>query len=171
MLDAPQSASRVTGKTLGAIFAALVGTALFAATPGSANAELADWEHDWVALTVAQNGAWGAATHANLTRAMMQAIRDCARKSGPAGNDCGAEITTVRASWSLAYACGDYTFISNGATAADTRIAAIERAIDLKDIIGLTLPPCELVVAIDPEGRILPAARQKEFLSIPVSGR
>jgi hypothetical protein len=132
---------------------------------------MADWEHDWVALTVAQNGTWGAATNANLTRAMMQAIRDCAKKSGPMGNDCGAEITTVRASWSLAYACGDYTFISNGATAADTRIAAIERAIELKEIVGLTLPPCALVVAIDPEGRILPPSPQREILSLPVSGR
>ena len=88
---------------------------------------MADWEHDWVALTVAQNGTWGAATNANLTRAMMQAIRDCTKKSGPMGNNCGAEITTVRAPWSLAYACGDYTFISNGSTAADTRIAAPSR--------------------------------------------
>lgn len=132
---------------------------------------MADWEHDWVALTVAQNGTWGAATNANLTRAMMQAIRDCARKSGPAGNDCGAEITTVRASWSLAFACGDYTFISNGATSADARIAAIERAIDLKEIVGTALPPCALVVAIDADGRILPSAPQREFLAIPVNGR
>ncbi len=138
---------------------------------GAANADMADWEHDWVALTVAQNGTWGAATNANLTRAMMQAIRDCARKSGPTGNDCGAEITTVRASWSIAYACGDYTFISNGATSADARIAAIERAIDLKEIVGIAMPPCALVVAVDPDGRILPTAPQKEILSIPASGR
>lgn len=153
--------------------AALVIALAAQAIAASSRAEhgMADWEHDWVALTVAQNGSWGASTNANLTRAMMQAIRDCARKSGPIGNDCGAEITTVRASWSLAYACGDYTFISNGATSADARIAAIERAIDLKDIVGFGLPPCALVVAIDPEGRVLPSSPQREILSTPTSGR
>jgi hypothetical protein len=167
----PQSTWGCFAHTIHRIAAALLLLAHSAASPSRANADMADWEHDWVALTVAQNGTWGAASNANLTRAMMQAIRDCARKSGSVGNDCGAEITTVRASWSLAYGCGDYTFISNGATPADARIAAIERAIDLKEIVGLALPPCALVVAIDPEGRILPAAQQKEILAIPVSGR
>lgn len=125
------------------------------------------WEHDWVALTIARNGTWGAATNANLTRAMMQAIRDCMGKSGPVGNDCGAEITTVRASWSLAYACGEYTFIANGETPADARLAAIHRAVDMQDILGFDLAPCALVVTIGSDGQIEPSKGQREFLSLP----
>lgn len=136
-----------------------------------ADREPEPWERDWVALTIAQNGSWGAATNSNLTRAMMQAIRQCFAKSGAMGNDCGAEITTVRASWSLAYACGDYTFISNGATAADAKLAAIERAVDLKDILGLDLPPCALIVAVDADGKIQAQGAAKEILALPRSGR
>ncbi len=150
---------------------ALVLAGLVIAPAGRADTLRPDWDHDWVAVTVARNGTWGAATNANLTRAMIQAIRDCFRKSGPVGNDCGAEITTVRASWSLAYACGEYTFISNGDTSADARLAAIERAIDLKDILGFQLPPCTLLVAVGADGRIEPAADKREILAIPGWGR
>jgi hypothetical protein len=145
--------------------------AAFAVSSAFAAAPMEDWEHDWVALTVAQNGSWGAAANANLTRAMMQAIRDCARKSSAKGNDCGAEITTVRAAWSLAYACGEYAFISNGETPADARLAAIDRALDLKDILGFDLPPCALLVAVGADGRVAPLGDRKEFLSLPSSQR
>jgi hypothetical protein len=145
--------------------AAITLVAPAAATRSDASREA--WEHDWVALTVARNGTWGAATNANLTRAMMQAIRDCMRKSASAGNDCGAEITTVRASWSIAYACGEYTFIANGDTPADARIAAIHRAIDMQDILGFELAPCGLVVAVGTDGSIEPSGGQREYLSLP----
>lgn len=138
---------------------------------GRADPLRSDWEHDWVAVTVAQNGTWGVATHQNLTRAMIQAIRECSRKSGPMGNDCGAEITTVRAAWSLAYACGDYTFIANGDTSADARTAAIHRAIDLRDILGTELPPCTLLVAVGSDGHIEPTRDRTETLAIPKPGR
>lgn len=147
-----------------AVVAAAGGIAL--ATSGRANTGMADWEHDWVALTIARNGTWGAAISGNLTRAMMQAIRDCSAKSGPVGNDCGAEITTVRAAWSLAYACGDYTFIANGMTTAEARTAAIHRALDLTDILGLRLPPCALLVGLGPDGRMQPAGLLSEVLPV-----
>jgi hypothetical protein len=148
-----------------AVLAAVTMLAPPAATRTDASREA--WEHDWVALTVARNGTWGAATNANLTRAMIQAIRDCMRKSAVTGNDCGAEITTVRASWSLAYACGEYTFIANGDTPADARIAAIHRAVDMREILGFELAPCALVVAISSDGSIEPSKGQREFLSLP----
>ncbi len=140
--------------------------AIVLATASRAVADREDWEHDWVALTVARNGTWGAATNGNLTWAMMQAIRECSRKSGPIGNDCGAEITTVRAAWSLAYVCGDYTFIANGSTSAEARAAAIHRAIDLKDILGLELPPCALVVGLGPDGEMPPPGTLNAVLPV-----
>jgi hypothetical protein len=140
--------------------------ALASAGAGRAETQRQEWEHDWVALTIAQNGTWGTATNGNLTRAMMQAIRACFAKSGRQGNDCGAEITTVRAAWSLAYACGDYTFVANGDSSADARIAAIERAAELRDLVGIDLPPCALVVAVGADGRAMPPER-REILALP----
>ena len=131
-----------------------------------------EWDHDWVAVTVARNGAWGAATNGSIMRAMIQAIAACRRMSGPGGSgDCGGEITTVRASWSLAYACGEYTFIANGDTSAEARLAAIDRAVDLKEILGLELAPCTLLVVVDSEGRASPAGERREILSVPRDGR
>lgn len=162
--DRRRSAARRTAAV--AALTGLAATFLATATSGRADTLRADWEHDWVALTVARNGTWGSAVHGNLTRAMIQAIRDCSGKSGATGNDCGAEITTVRASWSLAYACGDYTFIANGDTSAEARTAAIHRAIDLKEIVGLDLPPCTLLVGVDPDGRTPAPGTLNEILPL-----
>ena len=148
--------------------AALAAAVASAARAGAGN----EWEHDWVAVTVARNGAWGAATNASLMRAMVQAIQACRRMSGPSGSgDCGGEITTVRAAWSLAYACGEYTFIANGLTSADARLAAIDRAVDLKEILGIELAPCTLLVTVDTDGHVEPAAGKREILSVPKAGR
>lgn len=151
------------------LLAAGLALAVALSAGGRAETRREAWEHDWVALTVAQNGAWGVATNGNLTRAMMQAIRECFSKSRAAGNDCGAEITTVRAAWSLAYACGDYTFIANGDTSADARLAAIARAVDLKQILGFDLPPCALVVAVGADGQVLPTSERREILALPAN--
>ena len=158
-------------KRAAVLLAAGAAMTALASPPDASAAEREAWEYDWVAVTVAQNGAWGVATNASVMRAMVQAIGDCRRRAGPVSNDCGGEITTVRASWSLAYACGDYSFISNGDTPADARVAAIARAIDLREIIGLELPPCQLLVAIGSDGRTEPKDGKKEFLSLPRSGR
>ena len=153
-------------------FIALAAAASVAlASTSRAGSEMADWEHDWVALTVARNGTWGSAIHSNLTWAMMQAIKECSRKSGPIGNDCGSEITTVRAAWSLAYACGDDTFIATGETTGESRIAAIHRAIDLRQIFGFELPACKLVVGVGPDGQTPPPGTLSEILPVIGSGR
>lgn len=134
----------------------------------NAQSETPEWHYDWVALTVAGNGAWGAASSGSIMRAMVQAIAECRRRSGPGGSgDCGGEITTVRASWSLAYSCGDYTFISNGTTPADAKLAAIERAVDLREIIGIDLPACHLLVSVNSDGKVDVSSR--ETLSVPSS--
>ena len=151
---------------IAALWAGIAATVLSPAC--RAATERPDWDHDWVVLTVARNGAWGAATNASIMRAMVQAIAACRRMSGPGGSgDCGGEITTVRASWSLAYACGEYTFIANGDTSAEARLAAIDRAVDLKEIIGFELAPCTLLVAVDSAGRVSPAGERREILSVP----
>ncbi len=117
-----------------------------------ARATQEDWEADWVVLTVAQNSAWGSATDATRGVAIAAAIRACRQMAGARGGDCGASITTTRAQWSLAYACGDATFIVTGKTPADAWRSAINEEISLKYFEGVDLAPCALLVAIGPDG-------------------
>ena len=169
------AARRIAGKrgasigSAGGAIAALAATAVMSVAtlvpaPGLAQSGR-EWEHDWVVLTVARNGAWGKAVSGSLMRAMVQAISECRRKSGTSG-DCGAEITTVRASWSLAYACGEYTFIATGDTSAEARAAAIHRAIDLKEILRIELAPCNLLVGVGPDGAEAPRNALSEILPV-----
>jgi hypothetical protein len=133
-----------------------------------AQAQRPDWDYDWTALTVARNGAWGTASDASVLRAMARAIAACRIMSGPEGNgDCGGEITTVRAAWSLAYACGDQTFIATGVTAADARMAAIDRASELREILGGGLEPCTLLVSVDTDGKPSTLEAKREVLALP----
>lgn len=166
----PPRSVRARCRLLASMVLALAGLAaagLGGTSAVRAAAERPEWDHDWVALTVARNGAWGAATNVSIMRAMVQAIAACRRMSGPNGSgDCGGEITTVRAAWSLAYACGDQTFIANGTTSADARLAAIDRASDLREILGLDLPPCTLLVAVGQDGKADPGDR-RETLTVP----
>src|SRR5215471_6208474 len=56
-------------------------------------------------LTMAPNGAWGAATDDSVGTAIAGAIAYCNRRQrGPVG--CGASYTTIRAGWSLGIRCG-----------------------------------------------------------------
>jgi hypothetical protein len=158
---------RVSPRSFVLAVATAAGAAGLAAVQVQADFRRPEWDHDWVAVTVAQNGAWGLSVQSNVTRAMVGAIQDCRLKSREAGNDCGAEITTVRAAWSIAYACGDYAFIANGDTAADARVAAIDRAVDLRQILGFELEPCRLLVAVSEEGKILPSGDGREILHVP----
>lgn len=151
--------------------AILASVAIADAPVSIAEQDRPDWDHDWIALTVARNGAWGTAADANLTRAMVRAIAECRRRSGQTASDCGAEITTVRNAWSIAYLCGDQYLIANGDTAADARLAAIERALDLQAVVGADLPPCELLVAVDPAGQAAPSRENRESLALPRSNR
>lgn len=154
---------------LGVSLGALAALAIVGPAAVKAQSETPEWHYDWVALTVARNGAWGAASSGSIMRAMVQAIAECRRRSGPGGSgDCGGEITTVRASWSLAYTCGDYTFISNGASPADAKLAAIERAVDLRDLLGIELPVCQLLVSVNSDGKA-DASSPRETLSVPNS--
>src|SRR5436190_1414360 len=65
-----------------------------------------EWMLDYTALTMAPDGAWGAATDPHVNRAIAGAIANCKAMSS-AKLGCGAYLATVRAGWSLGVQCGD----------------------------------------------------------------
>ena len=64
-----------------------------------------DWMHDFTVLTLAPDGAWGAATDPFVNRAIAGAITKCKAMSG-AELGCGAYLSSIRTGWSLGICCG-----------------------------------------------------------------
>lgn len=110
-------------------------------------------DDQWIALTLARDGAWGTATHVSRAMSISLAIRNCKQMAGHA-NDCGSLHTSVQAAWSLAILCGDYNVVVTAGTLADAEAAARRRQIDLAASYAADLPPCVRVVTVDPAGRI-----------------
>jgi hypothetical protein len=132
---------------------------------GAAFAAGDDWEKDWTALTVSSNGAWGTHTSPNRIEAMIGAMAQCRDRAGVAGSGCGSHIATVRAGWSLAYACGSETFIVTGTTLAEARRAAINREIELREVERVEeIALCSHLVAIGPDGELASSAMLSELL-------
>lgn len=124
-----------------------------------------DWDNDWTALTVSSTGAWGSATHASRTAAMMQAMAQCRDRAG-ASSGCGSHTTTVRGAWTVAYACGAETFVVTGRTFQDAHFASISQAIELREFQQIEIGDCRRIVAIGPDGS--PAPEQALIAVVPV---
>ncbi len=116
-----------------------------------------DWDKDWTALTVSSGAAWGSATHASRTTAMMQANAQCRERAGAASGGCGSHTATVRGGWMVAYACGTETFIVTARTFAEAHGAAINQEIELRDFERVEIGDCRRIVAIGPDGKPAPA--------------
>ena len=114
------------------------------------------WDKDWTALTVASNGAWGSATNASRTTAMMEAMTQCRERAG-GSSGCGSHTTTVRDAWTVAYACGAETFIVTAHTFREAHFAAINQEIELRDHERIEMGDCRRIVAIGPDGAPAPA--------------
>jgi len=113
-----------------------------------------EWMPDHTALTVAPDGAWGAATDAYLNRAVADAIANCKAMSS-AKLGCGAYLATVRAGWSLGLRCGDtHVIVVAEPDLADAERMAQRREDDLRINYAPGMPPCTRVVTVDPSGRI-----------------
>ena len=102
-------------------------------------------------LTIAPNGAWGAATDDSVGTAIATAIVHCNRRQrGPVG--CGASYTTIRAGWSLGIRCGGTNILVSEKTLVEAEQAAIDREIELRRRFAADLAPCVRVVSVDPAG-------------------
>ena len=90
----------------------LVASWLLAASPAFAESidQDDDWTKDWTVVTLAQNGAWGAATDELLSQGIATARRDC-MVMAVVQTDCAAKFTAIRSGWTLGVLCGTYQII------------------------------------------------------------
>jgi hypothetical protein len=126
----------------------LAASALF--TLQSAAVEDSSWRRDWVVLTVTDSGAWGAGRHPVRASAMAAAIEACQRNAIRGDDGCGARMTTVRGSFSLALTCGSRAILVTASSLEAASRAALDREIELGEYLRLKLQPCKPLVAIDP---------------------
>lgn len=132
------------GLTMTSVLAVTLG-AMLLAKPATASED-----HPTV-LTMAPDGAWGAATDVSTNRAIAGAIAHCKAMS-QSDIGCGASFTTIRAGWSLGIRCGRENIVVAARTLADAEQAAVTREIELRKFYVSDMPPCRRVVTIDPHG-------------------
>jgi hypothetical protein len=135
--------------TLGALVAAL------AQTPASLRAAaIEEWAHDFTALTMAPDGAWGTATDPRVNRAIFLAIENCRGMSG-AKLGCGAYMTTVRGGWSLGIRCGRENILVADRDQTEAEERARRREAELRKLYVPDMPACARRVTVDPNGAIV----------------
>src|SRR5262245_10607547 len=117
-------------------------------------AEHQDGKEDWTVVTMAQDGSWGVATDSLMGRAISAAIRDCRAMSGEK-SDCGAEFRAMRSGWIFALLCGDHKVLASAKRREDAE-ANLQLRINLKRAYIPDLPPCRIVLTVDPRGAIDP---------------
>lgn len=119
---------------------------------------LREWDNDWTVLTMAPDGAWGVATEMDVIGALTSAVGDC-RTRTPTVVGCGGQFVMFRAAWSLGVRCGDRNILIAEKNLDDAERRASWRAHELKKLYVPDLPPCNVVVTVDPAGRIVPPGK------------
>ena len=107
-------------------------------------------------VTLARDGAWGAATAAATGQAIAAAVRDCRAMAAPP-SDCGAQLAFSRASWIVANLCGDHKILTTGKTLVEAEQAALAWEADVKRLFVPNLAPCWRVLVVDTRGVAHPA--------------
>jgi hypothetical protein len=110
---------------------------------------------EWLALTLAPDGAWGAAASGNLSASMAIAIARCnERSSRPRGalTGCGALLRMARHGWGVAETCGTHWMISVERTLAEAEYYLRAWKLSMKYEHGVKLPQCRRVVTVGPDG-------------------
>jgi hypothetical protein len=122
-----------------------------ALTLGSIGPGVAQDELEWTVVTVARNGAWGVASASLRSEALATALRRCKSMSAEE-SDCGAELVSFRSGCALAMLCGDYRVLVSGRDGQEAELLAQQRVFILRELYAPDLPPCRLVLSIDPNG-------------------
>jgi hypothetical protein len=107
---------------------------------------------DWTVLTMAPDGAWGAATNEYLSHAIAAAIARCRAMSGRALG-CGAYQVSVQRGFALGTRCGDENLLSTGATLAEAAENGRQRAAERRTHQG-AMGSCRQVVIVTPDGAV-----------------
>ena len=122
----------------------------------------------WTVLTMAPDGAWGAATDAAVNQAIARALSSCKTMSR-AEIGCGAYSTAIRSGWSLGIRCGRNNIVVSANDLGDAERAASERERVLRQSYVPDMPPCRRVVTIDPGGAIVVAEPDDTHAAVPAS--
>lgn len=105
-------------------------------------------------LTMAPNGAWGAATDHSVGPAIAATIARCnGRHQRSIG--CGAAFTTIRGGWSLGLRCGKANILVAEKTLIEAEQAAIDRELVLRPQYPSGMAACVRVVSVGPSGAIV----------------
>jgi hypothetical protein len=118
-------------------------------------------QEDWTVVTMAPDGAWGAATELSVGQALAKAIANCKAMSGR-DIGCGSQSRVIQAGWILATRCGDRNILVAERRLADAEQAARQWQTDLREHYAPDLPPCRRVLTINPRGGVMMAKSQDE---------
>ena len=129
-------------------------TRLFFICAALLNSDLACAEQ-WLALTLAPDGTWGAAARDNSNAALSGAIAQCAERSPRPPTSitgCGALLRLARNGWGIAEICGTHWHVSVEPTLGEAELSLQAWKLSLKYEHGITLPECRRVVTVGPDG-------------------
>lgn len=144
------------GRLCLAIGLAMAALMQFGGDRPTASAEtLHEWEHDWTVLTMAPDGAWGVGSDMGVVEAITRAVGNC-RTMTAAEIGCGSQFIMFRDAWSLGLRCGDRNILIAEHSLNDAELRAGWREHELRTLYAPDMPPCAVVVAVDPTGRIVP---------------
>jgi len=118
------------------------------------NADLASAEQ-WLALTLAPDGTWGAAAHDDSNAAITGAIAQCAERSPRPTTSitgCGALLRLARNGWGIAEICGTRWHVSVERTLVEAELSLQAWKLSLKYEHGIALAECRRVVTVGPDG-------------------
>jgi hypothetical protein len=110
---------------------------------------------DWTVMTIAPNGAWGAATESELNRAIAQSIARCTAMAK--GRGCGAYQISAQRRFAIAWRCGAENILAAGETLDQARQAARQREEELRRDYHPEMASCRQVATVAPDGSVTPA--------------
>ena len=129
-------------------------TRLFFLCANLVNADLASAEQ-WLALTLAPDGTWGAAAGDNANTAITGAIAQCAKRSPRPPTSitgCGGLLRLARNAWGIAEICGTHWHVSVEPTLDEAELSLRAWKLSLKYEHGIVVPECRRVVTVGPDG-------------------
>src|SRR5262245_10896897 len=153
-----QDVERRRGNLRASARAFLFSSALLLPTPSHADA-------DWVALTMAPDGAWGAAASPRIDLAMIGAIQRCkersSRRKEPTG--CGSIVRVRQDGWGVAATCNGHwnVFVYSLLQEAELAMEGWQRRISLEYEVDLS--NCR-EVTVGPDGAQIHTDRQARRL-------
>jgi hypothetical protein len=131
-------------------------TLLAVCLPAAARAEGQAREVGWNVVTLARNGAWGAASADLQGHAIAAALRKCVTMAKQQ-SDCGAEFAIIKGGWVVALRCGDHRVLGTGGSLEAAEKAALSQEKELRAGYSHELPLCQRILTVDPDGVVTAA--------------